>query len=119
MSEPQKKRVAALAIEHYRQRLRGEMSKIDVPEWGVTVHWHAWTLEEKSRCWRPGGVDPTVYADVLIAKALDADGKAMFAPAERMEIVGEFDPTVVERVADAIMRDAVAVLAADAVTAKN
>ncbi len=108
MSDEKKKRLSAVAVAHYATRLRGDKSKIEVPEWGVTIYWNAWTLEEKSRCFRPGGFDPLVLADVLIIKAVDADGKPMVGEAERMEILGEWDPTIVERVARAIMDEAAA-----------
>ncbi len=101
-----KKRLSDLAIAHYRDRLRGEKSKVEVPEWGVTIYWSAWTLEEKNRCFNGGAFTPEMLADVLIAKALDENGKAMVSPAERTEIMGEWDPQIVERVARTILADA-------------
>lgn len=79
--------------------------KIDVPEWGVEIHATPMTIAERAQVYR--GISETdthtPLVRVLIVKAKDADGKPLFSIADEPHLLNHADPSVVFRVAAAIL----------------
>ena len=50
-------------------------------------------------------ITPATFVRVLLVKAVDADGKRLFADAEEQELLEEADPAEVMRLANLIIDD--------------
>lgn len=75
---------------------------VDVAEWGHAVFWRPWTIAERQKVWgaiKQSGREAELSARVLIAKALDKDGKNLYSIADLRTLCHEVDGAVVERVA--------------------
>lgn len=91
------------AKEHFSTH---EVSSVDVPEWDVTIFWKPWTVAERQKVYgavKASGRDAELSARVLIAKALEKDGKPMFGLDDLRALTTSVDATVVERIALAII----------------
>ena len=89
------------AKEHFKEIDR---KIINVPEWNITVYAKPLTLADKrilSRNTKPD--DVTLFADVLILKAEDKDGKKLYSLESKHTLMHEVDPEVVARVAQDIL----------------
>lgn len=85
---------------------RGELLKINVPEWGSQVEIYYYptvTVAEKRAMFKhlnvkmEGGFDYDLYITTLIVRARDKDGKRMFSNLDRKRFE-DIDPRVLERV---------------------
>ena len=97
--------VLAKATEHYKEKLGGAMSSIDVPEWDTTVYYkQIVNFSQQQRIIKLSQEGKVVEAlvETLIVKALDKDGKRMFSVADRDVLMREVDPDVILRVCTAI-----------------
>ena len=77
---------------------------IDVPEWNITVYAKPLTLADKrilTRNTKPD--DVTLFADVLILKAEDKEGKKLYSLEDKQTLMRSVDSLVVERVAQDIL----------------
>jgi len=77
---------------------------IDVPEWNITVYAKPLTLADKrilTRNTKPD--DVTLFADVLILKAEDKEGKKLYSLEDKQTLMRSVDPEVVARVAQDIL----------------
>ena len=77
---------------------------IDVPEWNITVYAKPLTLADKrilTRNIKPD--DVTLFADVLILKAEDKEGKKLYSLEDKQTLMRSVDPEVVARVAQDIL----------------
>ena len=77
---------------------------IDVPEWDITVYAKPLTLADKrilTRNTKPD--DVTLFADVLILKAEDKEGKKLYSLEDKQTLMRSVDPEVVARVAQDIL----------------
>ena len=77
---------------------------IDVPEWKITVYAKPLTLADKrilTRNTKPD--DVTLFADVLILKAEDKEGKKLYSLEDKQTLMRSVDSLVVERVAHDIL----------------
>jgi hypothetical protein len=89
------------AKEHFKEIDR---KIIDVPEWGITVYAKPLTLADKrilTRNTKPD--DVTLFADVLILKAEDKEGKKLYSLEDKQTLMRSVDPEVVARVAQDIL----------------
>ena len=78
---------------------------IDVHEWGITVYAKPLTLADKrilTRNTKPD--DVTLFADVLILKAEDKEGKKLYSLEDKQTLMRSVDPEVVARVAQDILK---------------
>ena len=89
------------AKEHFKSIDR---KIIEVPEWGQTVYSKPLTLADKrilTRNTKPD--DVTLFADVLILKAEDKEGKKLYSLEDKQTLMRSVDPEVVARVAQDIL----------------
>lgn len=90
------------------QPTRAELKSIDVPELGegTKVYWRpAWTIGERQEAYANHATDGAfgVAIDTVIAKALDVDGKELFKPLDRPQLMHHVRPAVIERIAAAMV----------------
>ena len=95
------------AKSHY-QRLVSEPKIIRVPEWDdegdlVTVYATPLTLQERARLNRHAGNTMEMAAEVLILKAKDKDGHALFTKEDKPELMRGVDSGVIARIAREIV----------------
>ena len=77
---------------------------IYVPEWDQTIYSKPLTLADKrilTRNTKPD--DVTLFADVLILKAEDKEGKKLYSLEDKQTLMRSVDPEVVARVAQDIL----------------
>ena len=77
---------------------------IDVPEWKITIYAKPLTLADKrilTRNTKPD--DVTLFADVLILKAEDKEGKKLYSLEDKQTLMRSVDPEVVARGAQDIL----------------
>lgn len=100
-------------FEGIKNRVTGlPLQKIEVPEWGCTIHYYPTTPKETSiaRAGIDEQKDPLVYYQVRLVnlKALDADGRRIFTTEQAKEMLDWPCLTVFSRIA-AEMNKSVAV----------
>ena len=89
------------AKEHFKSIDR---KIIEVPEWGQTVYSKPLTLADKRKLTRTTKPDDvTLFADVLILKAEDKEGKKIFTPDDRDRLMNKVDPDVVSAISTEIL----------------
>ena len=77
---------------------------IDVPEWNITVYSQPMTLADKRKLSRNASPDdPTLFANVLILKAEDKEGKKLYSLEDKHALLHEVDADIVGRVAQQIL----------------
>ena len=95
------------AKAQFKERRSPEnLKEIPVPEWGISVYyWPEMTLaERRDICLyaKQDGdrtiLDLEAMAMTLIVRARDASGARLFAKAERMELMNQYDPDVLVRI---------------------
>ena len=77
---------------------------IYVPEWDQTVYSKPLTLADKrilTRNTKPD--DVTMFADVLILKAEDKEGKKLYTLEDKQTLMRSVDPEIVARIAQQIL----------------
>lgn len=79
--------------------------KIEVPEWGLDIYTSPVTIAERTRIYAgtKGDNDYDLLVRILITKARDAEGKAMFTVADKATLLQRADSNVLIRVAAEIM----------------
>ena len=94
------------AKKHFHTLNSGELQSMEVPEWGTTVYWKQGGLNfaQQSKVIELTNAGKTAEAlvEMLILRAIDADGKKMFKPVEKTEIMREVDPNVILKIVTAM-----------------
>lgn len=89
-------------IAHYAAT-KGKRFDVETA-WGFKVFFTPWTLGEKDRVFEASGVwRHRSSARLLIVKAQDERGNALFADVEEQELLNEGDPDEIVRVANVIL----------------
>jgi len=92
------------AIAHFQAKPR---NKVEVPEWGVTVFYGTPNGVTLSLVHRDSKGDPVEMAARMVAHiAEDEAGKKLFSRLDYKDLMVKVDPAVVQRIAEAIMKDA-------------
>ena len=94
------------AKSHFREKLSGGLSSIEVPEWPVdgkpSVIYFKPSLnflqQEKILALSDQGKKAEAIVEALIQRALDADGKHIFRSVNRQELMRQIDPDVISRI---------------------
>lgn len=94
------------AKKHFHSLNSGELDSLEVSEWGTTVYWKKGGLNfaQQSKVIELTNAGKTAEAlvEMLILRAIDADGKKMFKPVEKTEIMREVDPNVILKIVTAM-----------------
>lgn len=95
-------KVLEKATAHFRNKIGGEMRKIEVPEWECSI-WvkNSASLKEEAKILELSQQGKSVEALVesIIVKARNEDGSKMFTMPDKMTFMNEVDPNVIIRVA--------------------
>ena len=98
--------VLQIAKKHFHSLNSGELNSIDVPEWETKVYWKMGGLNfaQQSKVIELTNAGKTAEAlvEMLILRAIDADGKKMFKQVEKNEIMREVDPDIILKVVTAM-----------------
>ena len=89
------------ATAHFRNRISGDMKKINVPEWECDIYYKSSnTLKEQAKLIELAQQGKTVEAlvETLITKARNIDGTKMFTMPDKMVFMNEVDPKVLIRI---------------------
>jgi hypothetical protein len=94
------------AKKHFHSLNSGELNSIDVPEWETKVYWKMGGLNfaQQSKVIELTNAGKTAEAlvEMLILRAMNADGKKMFKQVEKNEIMREVDPDIILKVVTAM-----------------
>ena len=91
--------------DHYKTAIGGELLKTNVPEWKMDVFYrktYSFKTESKIISMQQSGNIVEALVESIISKALDQDGKRLFADADRVTLLNEADPQVIVKLASAI-----------------
>lgn len=94
----------AKATEHFKSQLQDKAESVEVPEWGVTVHFRPMNGKQRdaiSKHITEGNITEACVESILV-RARDEDGKLMFKPVHRRELMTRVDPDVVLTIATAM-----------------
>lgn len=94
-------KVLEKATAHFRNRISGEMKKVNVPEWECDIYFkEATTLKEEGRLIELAQQGKTIEAlvETLIVKARNQDGSKMFTAIDKVVFMNEVDPQTIIRV---------------------
>lgn len=86
------------ATAHFRSKISGEMSAINVEEWGLKIYYKpSATLKEQAQIIEYSQKGATVEAlvETLIQRARNEDGTKMFSKADKQVFMNEVDPEVI------------------------
>lgn len=91
---------------HFKAKLDNELKKIHVPEWDIDIYYGPETCEARDS-YMHLLIDKRFegYVNILIKRALYADGRRMFREADRISIMKEADPKIVSRIGSEIFND--------------
>jgi hypothetical protein len=102
-------KVLQQAKKHFHSLNSGDLQSLEVPEWGTTVYWKVGGLNfaQQSKVIELTNAGKTAEAlvEMLILRALDSDGKKMFKPVEKTEIMREVDPNIILKIVTAMGED--------------
>lgn len=102
-------KVLQKAKKHFHSLNSGELQSLEVPEWETTVYWKIGGLNfaQQSKVIELTNAGKTAEAlvEMLILRALDSDGKKMFKPVEKTEIMREVDPNIILKIVTAMGED--------------
>ena len=94
------------AKEHFKEIANQGQAHLEVPEWGTTVYWNISGLnfaqQSKVIELQANGKSAEALVEMMIMRAMDADGKRMFKLAEKTEIMREVDPNMILKVVTAM-----------------
>ena len=94
------------AKAHFKEIANQGTAHIDIPEWGTTVYWNISGLnfaqQSKVIELQQSGKSAEALVEMMIMRAMDADGKRMFKLAEKTEIMREVDPNMILKVVTAM-----------------
>lgn len=88
-----------------------EIASVDVPEWGaggepLTIYWTPLTIREHGSITKRSKGDISHFnIEVLLAKALDAEGNKLFTLEDKQKLLRAADARIIARVAEAILSD--------------
>ena len=91
--------------DHYRTAIGGELLKLKVEEWKMDIYYrktYSFKAESKIISMQQSGNLVEALVESIITKALDQNGKRLFADADRVTLLNEADPQVIVKVASAI-----------------
>tara|TARA_R110000803_G_scaffold32757_2_gene71990 strand:+ start:2397 stop:2738 length:342 start_codon:yes stop_codon:yes gene_type:complete len=86
---------------HFKEKLAGGLNKITVPEWKTDVFYkgaYPFAVESKIIALQQKGQTVEALVESLILKALDPEGKPLFAKFDKNTLMNEADPAVLLRV---------------------
>ena len=102
MSNP----VLETAKSHFATITNKGMESLEVPEWDVTVYWKVGGLNFASQSkvleLQQSGKTADALVEMMIMRALDADGKKMFKSAEKTIIMNNVDPNCILKIVTAM-----------------
>ena len=98
--------VLSTAKAHFKEIADKGQAHLDVPEWGTVVYWNISGLnfaqQSKVIELQQKGKSAEALVEMMIMRALDADGKKMFKLVEKIEIMREVDPNVILKIVTAM-----------------
>lgn len=87
---------------HFKDKVAGELRKITVDEWKTDIYYksaYSFAVESKIINLQQQGKTVEALVESILLKALDPDGKPVFASSDRNMLMYEADPSVLLRIA--------------------
>ena len=91
--------------KHFHNEMNGDSTKIHVKEWEMDIFYkrtYPFKVESKVLELQAKGQIVEALVESLIQKALDKNGKKIFAEADRVVLMSEADPSIITRIAGEI-----------------
>lgn len=91
--------------KHYQTAIAGELKKYHCEEWGLDIYFrttHSFKDEAKIVELASKGQVVDALVETVLVKSRDADGKRLFAEADRIKLMNEADPAVIIKISTAI-----------------
>jgi hypothetical protein len=93
--------ILAKATQHFREQLQNKSDTINVSEWGETIHYRPMNGKQRDAIIKHvnDGHLMEAYVESIVLRARDEDGKLMFKPIHRRELMTKVDPDILQRIA--------------------
>jgi hypothetical protein len=91
--------------EHFQKSVSGELQKFHCEEWGSDIYYrNTYPFRDESKIVELAAKGMVVEAlvETVLVKSRDANGKRLFADADRVKLMNEADPSVIVKIATAI-----------------
>jgi len=89
------------ATEHFKLQLQNNSDSITVPEWGTEIYYRPMNGKQRDSILKyinDGHIFEALVESIL-TRARDEDGKLVFKPVHKRELMTKVDPSVIERIA--------------------
>jgi hypothetical protein len=97
------------AKAHFREIANSGTGSIEVPEWDTTIYWKIggqnFASQNKIMELTNSGKTAEALVEMMIMRSLDGDGKKLFRPMDKTEIMREVDPNVILKIVTAMGAD--------------
>lgn len=93
--------VLAKATQHFKKQLQDNAESMEVPEWETTIFYRPMNGKQRDSILKfinDGHIFEALVESIL-TRARDEDGKLMFKPVHKRELMTKVDPKIIERVA--------------------
>ncbi len=89
------------ATQHFREQLQNKSESIEVSEWGETIHYRPMNGKQRDAILKyiNAGQLMEAYVESIVLRSRDEDGKLMFKPIHRRELMTKVDPDIIQRIA--------------------
>tara|TARA_B100000214_G_scaffold238720_1_gene174632 strand:+ start:1810 stop:2175 length:366 start_codon:yes stop_codon:yes gene_type:complete len=91
--------------QHWQKAIAGGLEKLRVDEWDMDIYikkTYPFSVESRVMKLQSQGEPVEALVETLIVKALDKDGKRIFADADKINLMNEADPSVILKIVTAI-----------------
>lgn len=89
------------ATAHFADRMSGSLLELQVPEWDETIYYKpSISLKSQapiSKLLAEGKSEEALVASLII-RALTAEGKPLFRPADKVMLLNKTDPAIISRI---------------------
>lgn len=89
------------AKQHFRSQIANKQDSFYVPEWDTTIYYKPMNARQQDAIFKLANEGKIIEAMVenMILRALDEDGKPLFKPVHKVELMRHTDPDVITRIA--------------------
>jgi hypothetical protein len=96
--------ILSKATEHFKQQLQNNSESVAVPEWETEVYYRPMNGKQRDAILKyinDGHIFEALVESIL-TRSRDENGKLMFKPVHKRELMTKVDPAVIERIATAM-----------------
>jgi hypothetical protein len=88
------------AKQHFQSQITGEMKSCHIEEWGCEIYWKPMNGLQRDKIMKHVFENQMTAAAVetVLLRALDEDGKRLFKDADRVDLMRNVDPKIIDKI---------------------